>query len=108
VINVPARKLATTVVKVGNSSGRDMPAERVSAPLVAEYFANLECKFTDTRLNKYNLFILEVLKARRDPTASCGSSTRTSGLAKTSCPLARKAPVYEQAGPGGGDHPSRG
>ena len=46
-----------------------LPAERVSAPLVAECFANLECKVTDTRLvNKYNLFILEVLKGWRDPT----------------------------------------
>jgi flavin reductase (DIM6/NTAB) family NADH-FMN oxidoreductase RutF len=79
VIAVPARKLAATVVKVGNSSGRDidkfaafgltvLTARRVSAPLVAECFANLECKVTDTRLvNKYNLFILEVLKAWRDP-----------------------------------------
>ncbi len=34
----------------------------------AECFANLECKVTDRRLvNKYNLFILEVLKAWIDP-----------------------------------------
>lgn len=79
VIAIPARKLAPTVVNVGNSSGRDIdkfeafgltpaPAERVAPPLVAECFANLECKVTDTRLvNKYNLFILEVLKAWIDP-----------------------------------------
>ncbi len=37
-------------------------------PLAAECFANLECKVTDTSLmNKYNLFILEVLKAWIDP-----------------------------------------
>ncbi|MGO9722035.1 MAG: flavin reductase, partial [Methylocella sp.] len=37
-------------------------------PLIADCFANLECKVTDTRLvNKYNLFILEVLKAWIDP-----------------------------------------
>jgi len=79
VIAIPARKLAPNVVKIGNSSGRDIdkfkafglttaPAERVAPPLVAECFANLECKVTDTRLvNKYNLFILEVLKAWIDP-----------------------------------------
>ncbi len=79
VIAIPARKLATTVVKVGNSSGRDtdkfaafgltkMPAARVDPPLIAECFANLECKVTDTAfVNKYNLFILEVLKAWIDP-----------------------------------------
>lgn len=79
VIAIPARKLAPNVVKIGNSSGRDIdkfkafglttaPAERVAPPRVAECFANLECKVTDTRLvNKYNLFILEVLKAWIDP-----------------------------------------
>ena len=79
VIAIPARKLAAKAVKVGNSSGRDidkfatfgltkMPAKRVAPPLIADCFANLECKVTDTRLvNKYNLFILEVLKAWIDP-----------------------------------------
>jgi len=79
VIAIPARKLATKVVKIGNSSGRDLekfgafgltkiPAARVQPPLVVDCFANLECKVTDTQLvNKYNLFILEVLKAWIDP-----------------------------------------
>jgi flavin reductase (DIM6/NTAB) family NADH-FMN oxidoreductase RutF len=79
VIAVPALKLAGKVVGVGNCSGRDvekferfgltpLPAERVSPPLVAECFANLECKVADTRLvNKYNLFVLEVVKAWSDP-----------------------------------------
>ena len=79
VIAVPARKLATKIVNVGNSSGRDidkfatfgltpMRAKRVSPPLVAECFANLECRVTDTRfVNKYNLFVLKVLKAWIDP-----------------------------------------
>jgi flavin reductase (DIM6/NTAB) family NADH-FMN oxidoreductase RutF len=79
VIAIPARKMAPKVVKVGNSSGRDIdmfeacgltpaPAKRVAPPLVAECFANLECKVTDTRLvNTYNLFILEVVKAWVDP-----------------------------------------
>ena len=79
VIAVPARKLAAQVVKVGNSSGRDIdkfaaygltkrPASRVAAPLVADCFANLECEVTDMRLvSKYDLFILRVLKAWIDP-----------------------------------------
>jgi flavin reductase (DIM6/NTAB) family NADH-FMN oxidoreductase RutF len=79
VIAVPSLELAPQVVQVGNSSGRDldkfgafgltpMPAECVAPPLVAECFANLECRVVDTRLvNKYNLFVLEVLKAWIDP-----------------------------------------
>jgi flavin reductase (DIM6/NTAB) family NADH-FMN oxidoreductase RutF len=79
VIAVPAAGLASKVVAVGNCSGREvdkfekfgltpLAAERVTPPLVAECFANLECKVVDTRLvNRYNLFILEVLKAWIDP-----------------------------------------
>ena len=79
VIAIPAVELAPKVVKVGNSSGRDidkfaafgltkLPAEKVEAPLVAECFANIECRVTDTRLvNRYNLFILEGVKAWIDP-----------------------------------------
>jgi flavin reductase (DIM6/NTAB) family NADH-FMN oxidoreductase RutF len=79
VIAIPAVGLAPKVVKVGNTSGRDidkfaafgltkLPAEQVQAPLVKECFANIECKVTDTRLvNRYNLFILEGVKAWTDP-----------------------------------------
>ena len=79
VIAIPALHLAQKVVDVGNCSGRDVAkfekfaltprkAERVAAPLIAECFANLECKVVDSRLvNKYNLFVLEVLKAWTDP-----------------------------------------
>ncbi|MCO6412234.1 MAG: flavin reductase family protein [Thiogranum sp.] len=79
VIAIPARKLAAIVVNIGNASGRDVdkftefgltpaPAAQVTAPLITECFANLECRVRDTRLvPKYNLFILEVLKAWRDP-----------------------------------------
>jgi flavin reductase (DIM6/NTAB) family NADH-FMN oxidoreductase RutF len=79
VIAIPAHKFAPTVAQVGNCSGRDvdkfatleltaMPAEKVAPPLVAECFANLECKVVDTRfVNRYNLFILEVLKAWTNP-----------------------------------------
>jgi len=79
VIAIPPLELARKVVGIGNCSGRDvdkfkkfaltpMPAERVAPPLVAECFANLECKVIDTRMvNRYNLFILEALKAWSDP-----------------------------------------
>ena len=79
VIAVPGVKLASKVVNVGNCSGRNVakferfaltpkPAKRVAAPLIAECFANLECRVADTRLvSKYNLFILGVLKAWIDP-----------------------------------------
>jgi flavin reductase (DIM6/NTAB) family NADH-FMN oxidoreductase RutF len=79
VIAVPARKLAAKVAKVGNMSGRDvdkfaacgltpLPAECVAPPLVKECFANLECKVADRRMvNRYNLFVLEVIKAWIDP-----------------------------------------
>jgi len=79
VIALPAVELAPKVVAVGNCSGRDvdkfartgltpMPAHRVGPPLLRECFANLECRVADPRLAKrYNLFILEVLKAWQDP-----------------------------------------
>jgi len=79
VIAIPALKLAPIVAEIGNCSGRDvdkfkrfaltpMPAKRVVPPLVAECFANLECKVVDTHLvNKFNLFVLQVLKAWSDP-----------------------------------------
>ena len=79
VIAIPGVELAEKVVKVGNCSGRDtdkfetygltpLRADCVKAPLVAECFANLECRVVDTRLVKrYNLFVLQVVKAWADP-----------------------------------------
>lgn len=79
VIAIPAVTLAPKVVAVGNCSGRKVdkfrrigltavPAKIVQAPLVAECFANLECRVVDTRLvDDYNLFVLEVIKAWTDP-----------------------------------------
>jgi flavin reductase (DIM6/NTAB) family NADH-FMN oxidoreductase RutF len=79
VIAIPGLELAPKVVGVGNCSGRNVekferfgltaaPAELVAPPLVAECFANLECKVADTRfVNKYCMFVLEVLKAWTDP-----------------------------------------
>jgi flavin reductase (DIM6/NTAB) family NADH-FMN oxidoreductase RutF len=79
VINVPEAKLARQVVGCGNVSGRRVdkfarfgltavPAATVAAPLIAECFANLECRVADARgAKRYNFFVLEVVKARIDP-----------------------------------------
>ena len=75
VINIPTVDLAPKVVGIGNSSGRDtdkfaefgltpVQAARVKAPLIAECYANLECKLVDSSLiSKYSLFVWEVVKA---------------------------------------------
>ena len=40
----------------------------VGVPLIAECYANLECRVVDRRLvHRYNFFVLEVLKAWIDP-----------------------------------------
>ena len=79
VIAIPAQHLAEKVVQIGNSSGRDIDkfavtgltpqtAKQVGAPLIAECFANLECRMVDTRMvADYNLFVLEVVQAWIDP-----------------------------------------
>jgi flavin reductase (DIM6/NTAB) family NADH-FMN oxidoreductase RutF len=79
VIAIPTVDLASKVVEIGNCSGQDVDkfdafgltpvsAEKVAPPLVAECLANLECRVADTSLvDKYNLFILEVIKAWTDP-----------------------------------------
>ncbi len=79
VLNIPAANLAKQVVGVGNCSGSKMdkfekfkltplPASQVAPPLIAECYANLECRVADTRMvNKYNFFVLEVVKAWIDP-----------------------------------------
>jgi len=78
-VNIPTLELAAQVVGCGNCSGRrvdkfqafgltPMAARRVRAPLIAQCFANLECRVRDMRLVKrYNFFVLEVLKAWADP-----------------------------------------
>jgi flavin reductase (DIM6/NTAB) family NADH-FMN oxidoreductase RutF len=75
VINLPTEDLATTVVKIGNSSGRDVdkfaefgltakPGSHVRAPLIAECYANFECELVDASLiRNYSLFVFEVVKA---------------------------------------------
>ena len=79
VINIPTVNLAAKVTGCGNTSGRRVdkfqafgltgaPASLVGAPLIAECYANLECRVVDTKLAaRYNFFVLEVLKAWIDP-----------------------------------------
>lgn len=79
VINVPTAKLLKAVVDCGNTSGntinkfekfklKEAPASVVKAPLIADCYANFECKVVDTRLvNKYCFFVLEAVQAWIDP-----------------------------------------
>jgi flavin reductase (DIM6/NTAB) family NADH-FMN oxidoreductase RutF len=75
VINIPTVELAKKVVGCGNTTGKKIDkfktfhftpvdASCVKAPLIDECYVNLECKVIDMKLaNKYNFFILKVLKA---------------------------------------------
>ncbi len=79
VLNIPTVELAAQVVGCGNTSGERVDkfarfgltavaASLVAAPLVAECYANLECRVVDTRMkNRYDFFVLEVVKAWVDP-----------------------------------------
>jgi len=75
VLAIPTAELAPKVVQCGNATGRridkfaafgltPVQATLVGPPLVAECYANLECKVVDTRMvNAYNFFVLEVVHA---------------------------------------------
>lgn len=91
VIAIPTVDLASKVVEIGNCSGQHVdkfnafgltpiPAAEVRAPLIAECLANLECRVVNTSLvNRYNLFILEVVKAWTDPTVQGTSHNPSQG-----------------------------
>lgn len=80
VLNIPTVDLAARVVKVGSCSGAKVdkfkkfdftpePAALVEAPLIAECYANIECKVIDsTWMKKYNIFLLQAVKAWIAPT----------------------------------------
>lgn len=75
VINIPGVELLKKAVGCGSVCGKKidkfnafkltpMPASRVKAPLIGECYANLECKVIDVKMaEKYNLFVVRVLKA---------------------------------------------
>jgi len=75
VINVPTLDLVNTVIGVGNCHGprpdkfkkfglTPVEATKIGAPLIAECYANFECRLVDASLIKrYSLFVFEVVKA---------------------------------------------
>lgn len=79
VINIPTVELADQVVGCGNTHGSKVdkfarfgltaaPASLVEAPLIEECYANLECRIYDRDMvEKYGIFILEVVAAWIDP-----------------------------------------
>jgi flavin reductase (DIM6/NTAB) family NADH-FMN oxidoreductase RutF len=79
VINIPTVDMAAKVVGIGNTSGRAIdkfaefgltavPGTKVAAPLIGECYANFECKLVDASLiERYSLFVLEVVKAHVAP-----------------------------------------
>lgn len=79
VIAIPTVEIAQKAVSCGNVSGRKvdkferfgltpLPSSQVKAPLVKDCYANLECRVVDARLvQKYNFFVLRVVKAWIDP-----------------------------------------
>lgn len=78
VINIPTAGIAKQTVACGNVSGAKTDkfakfgltpraASLVKAPLIDECYASLECRLKDASMaGKYNLFVLEVVKAWAD------------------------------------------
>jgi len=78
-LNIPTVEMAAQVVGCGNTTGAEVgkferfgltpaPARLIAPPLIAECYASLECRVVDTRMvNRYNFFVLEVVKAWIDP-----------------------------------------
>lgn len=74
VINVPTIDLIDAVIGIGNRHGTSpdkfdafgitsLPATKVKVPMIAECYANFECKLIDTRLiNRYSLFVFQAVK----------------------------------------------
>src|SRR3954466_8568615 len=75
VINLPTTALTDQVVGIGNTSGAEIDkfaafgltaaeAHHVGAPLIRECHASFECRLAnDVLVDKYNFFIVEVVKA---------------------------------------------
>ena len=73
VIAVPALDLLKKTVQIGSCSGTEIDkfkkfkltpvnAEKVSAPLIKECYANIECRIVD-HIKQYNIFVLDGLAA---------------------------------------------
>ena len=75
VLAIPTVDLASEAVEIGNCSGEDidkfatfgltpLPAKNVTAPLIAECLANIECQVVDDSLvRKHTFFFLKPVKA---------------------------------------------
>lgn len=76
VINIPTVDYIDEIIGIGNMTGvkldkfkkfklTPIASEAVKAPSIKECFASFECKVVDeSMLDKYNFFILEVVKAK--------------------------------------------
>ncbi len=73
VINIPTADMLDTVVRIGNSTGAEIDkfeafgltpakASKVKAPMIAECFANYECRLEEY-IDRYGLFVWQVVKA---------------------------------------------
>jgi flavin reductase (DIM6/NTAB) family NADH-FMN oxidoreductase RutF len=80
VIAIPTVDLAKKTVQIGSCSGAEtdkfekfkltpLKAENVSAPLIKECYANIECRIVD-HIQKHNIFILDGLAAWVDSARS--------------------------------------
>jgi flavin reductase (DIM6/NTAB) family NADH-FMN oxidoreductase RutF len=75
VFNVPTLDLIDAVIGIGNTHGPEVDkfeafgltqakAKKVGASLIAECYANFECKLVDdSQVDRYSLFIFECVKA---------------------------------------------
>lgn len=92
VINIPPASLVDTVVGIGNCSGSEVDkfkafkltpgkSEQVGAPRVEECYASFECRLhDDAMIERYNLFIFEVVKAHVAPLADEEESLHYRGM----------------------------
>jgi flavin reductase (DIM6/NTAB) family NADH-FMN oxidoreductase RutF len=101
VINVPEFRLIDAVIRIGNTSGADtdkfkkfrltpLAGSKVKAPLIAECYANFECKLIDSSLiKKYSLFVFEVVKAHVATSPKYPETVHYRGDGLSTCPLCR-------------------
>ncbi|MEA4808709.1 hypothetical protein SDC9_32307 [bioreactor metagenome] len=73
VIGIATADFVDTILNVGTTTGKEMdkfarfgltplPASQVSAPLIKECYANIECRVVD-HIKQHNIFVLDGVKA---------------------------------------------
>lgn len=92
VINLPDAAMVDTVVGIGNCTGAEVDkfkqfkltagkASKVDAPLIRECHANFECRlYDDSMVERYNLFIFEVVKAHVSAASDKAESLHYQGM----------------------------